>query len=198
MSYRFKSIEPLLPMRVLLLLGLCLSLTNAQERVAVFPFDSQPKEWGELFAERISSEISKTGRFQVVDRMHLHDVILEQNMQLTGATEEMHLKIGQLIGVRYIITGSIVQSPTQGGRLFFSAKMISIETGEVYRTGSYDTFGAFTIAVRTATQSLADQLSGITSEKVINPRRQIVELLLGLTILIAAVWLPLAVLNLVL
>lgn len=184
-------------MRVLLLLGLCLSLTNAQERVAVFPFDSQPKEWGELLTERISSEISKRGRFQVVDRMHLHDVILEQNMQLTGATEEMHLKIGQLIGVRYIITGSIVQSPTQG-RLFFSAKMISIETGEIYRTGSYDTVGAFTIAVRTATQSLADQLSGITSEKVINPRRQIVDTLLGLTILIAAVWLPLAVLNLVL
>ncbi len=197
MSCRFKCIEPLLPMRVLLLLGLCLSLTNAQERVAVFPFDSQPKEWGELLTERISSEISKRGRFQVVDRMHLHDVILEQNMQLTGATEEMHLKIGQLIGVRYIITGSIVQSPTQG-RLFFSAKMISIETGEIYRTGSYDTVGAFTIAVRTATQSLADQLSGITSEKVINPRRQIVDTLLGLTILIAAVWLPLAVLNLVL
>ena len=197
MSCHFKSFEPLLPMRVLLLLGLCLSLANAQERVAVFPFDSQPKEWGELFAERISSEISKRGRFQVVDRMHLHDVILEQNMQLTGATEEMHLKIGQLISVRYIITGSIVQSPTQG-RLFFSAKMISVETGEVYRTGSYDTVGAFTIAVRTATQSLADQLSGITSENVINPRWQIVGTLLGLTILIAAVWLPLAVLNLVL
>ena len=58
----------------------------------------------------IVTELVKSGKFRVMDREALNAVMREQNLSLSGDVDPATaIKAGKLIGVRYLLTGSITE-----------------------------------------------------------------------------------------
>jgi TolB-like protein len=99
-------------------------------RVAVAPFE--PAEGGEaregwLIAERLTTELVRLGRLQVVERNLLGKVLEEQRLMRAGAVDSAQAgRLGALSPAEGIVTGSFV---AVGGRLMVEARLIELKTG---------------------------------------------------------------------
>ncbi|MEW6416814.1 MAG: CsgG/HfaB family protein [Nitrospirota bacterium] len=85
-----------------------------KKRVAVTRFENKVTgvygNWklGEGFAEMLTTELMKTGRFIVVERQVLQDVIGEQELGQTGLVkQESAAKVGELLGAQIILRGVV-------------------------------------------------------------------------------------------
>lgn len=85
-------------------------------RVAVLNFENNSTwtYWGEHLgraaADELVTQLLKDGRFTVVERAQLDAVLAEQRLGATGAVDAgTAAKIGRILGVQYILTGSITQ-----------------------------------------------------------------------------------------
>jgi TolB-like protein len=99
-------------------------------RVAVAPFEPAEKgdaREGWLIAERLTTELVRDGRVQVVERNLLGKVFEEQRLMRTGAVDPAQSKrLGALYPVAGIVTGSFV---SVGARLKLEARLIDMQTG---------------------------------------------------------------------
>jgi len=95
----------------------------AKDRVAVMDFEnkSQYGGWrlGQGASDILTTELVKTGKFNLMERDRLASIIKEQNLGAYGRIDpSTATKIGKIIGVEYIITGAITeygQSRAGGG-----------------------------------------------------------------------------------
>ncbi|MBI5674305.1 MAG: hypothetical protein HZC48_00555 [Nitrospirae bacterium] len=85
-----------------------------KKSIAVTKFDNKVKgvygNWdlGEGFAEMLTTELIKTGRFVVVERQALQDVVSEQELGQTGLVrKETAAKVGELLGANIIVRGVV-------------------------------------------------------------------------------------------
>ena len=81
-------------------------------RVAVMDFENKAQygggQLGRGAADILTTELVKIDRFEMYEREHLHSVLEEQNLRVSGQVEpSTAARIGKLIGVSYIITGAI-------------------------------------------------------------------------------------------
>lgn len=90
------------------------SANGVKKRIAVTKFDNKVqgvygnRALGEGFAEMLITELIKTGRFIVVERQALGDVLGEQELGLSGAVrQETAAKIGQVLGAQIIVRGVV-------------------------------------------------------------------------------------------
>ena len=127
-----------------ILLALCLSLTiplqcwgAAKTRVAVIDFEQKGeqefrgKQVGEIVAEWLITSLVRTGRFDVVERAQLQKILKEQQLGMTGMiNQETAAKVGELLGVKVIITGSIIQI---GNTYEMNARLVSVEDGSILK-----------------------------------------------------------------
>lgn len=127
-----------------ILLALCLSLTiplqcwgAAKTRVAVIDFEQKGeqefrgKQVGEIVAEWLITSLVRTGRFDVVERAQLQKILKEQQLGMTGMiNQETVAKVGELLGVKVIITGSIIQI---GNTYEMNARLVSVEDGSILK-----------------------------------------------------------------
>lgn len=130
---------------------------GAKPRVAVLEFKNKaPHAWGHVGAaaqDILISELVRKGKYTVIDRERLAEVLQEKNLSLSGDIDpKTAVKAGKLLGVEYVIVGSVtefgsVQSHAStgwlGGRLpsvdvgttqfsaAIDARAISTTTGEV-------------------------------------------------------------------
>lgn len=75
-------------------------------KVVVLPFAVSGAGWGKQFADSISLQLIKSGKFEVVERAALQEVLREQRLQHTGLIDlETGVKIGRLLGARFLILG---------------------------------------------------------------------------------------------
>jgi len=88
--------------------------TGPKKRVAVTKFDNKVQgtygSWniGEGMAEQLTTALIKTGRFVVVERQALKDVLGEQELGQTGVIKkETAAKVGQVLGAQIIIRGVV-------------------------------------------------------------------------------------------
>ncbi|MGC2062358.1 MAG: CsgG/HfaB family protein [Thermodesulfovibrionales bacterium] len=88
--------------------------TGPKKRVAVTKFDNKVKgtygSWniGEGMAEQLTTALIKTGRFVVVERQALQDVLGEQELGQTGVIKkETAAKVGQVLGAQIIVRGVV-------------------------------------------------------------------------------------------
>jgi TolB-like protein len=108
---------------------------EGRQTVAIFPFQVQGSssplgyDPGVMAAEYGVARYAKDPRFAVVERDGLNRILQEQALGQSGALDDSGtVKAGKLLAARYIVTGTVrVQGPTQE----FSARMVSVETGEV-------------------------------------------------------------------
>ncbi|MBC8214170.1 MAG: PEGA domain-containing protein [Candidatus Marinimicrobia bacterium] len=104
---------------------------NAQDKIAVVQF--APSGVDETTASNITSrfsfELSRTKRFDIVEREMMNKIIDEQKFQKSGCVaDECAVEIGQMIGVRQIVAGSISKIED-----FYSLsiRLIDVESGEI-------------------------------------------------------------------
>ncbi len=99
--------------------------TGPKKRIAVTRFDNKVKgtwgSWniGEGMAEQLTTALIKSGRFVVVERQALQDVLGEQELGQTGIIKkETAAKVGQVLGAQIIVRGVVSefeQSESGGG-----------------------------------------------------------------------------------
>ena len=85
-----------------------------KKRIAVTKFENKVTgvygNWrlGEGFAEMLTTELMNTGRFIVVERQALKDVVGEQELGQTGLVkQESAAKVGELLGAQVIVRGVV-------------------------------------------------------------------------------------------
>lgn len=126
----------------------------AKARVAVMNFENNSTWawWGDNLgaaaADELVTQLVKTGKFTVIERAQLNSILAEQSLGASGAvTQATAAKIGKLLGVQLIMTGSITQFSIQRTSVGISqfgvggsysnaeskldVRLISTETGEI-------------------------------------------------------------------
>ncbi len=124
----------------------------AQVRVAVMNFENNStwSYWGDNLgaaaADELVTQLFKTGSFSLIERSQLQAVLAEQDLGASGAVDTATAaRIGQLLGVQLILTGSITQfsiERTSGGfrgiggsvsraESVLDVRMVNTTTGEI-------------------------------------------------------------------
>lgn len=108
--------------RLLSLVVLSLVWSNAfaaQPRVAVMYLENKTSYRGVTndleggVADMLVTALSNTKKFRVIERSELDKVLKEQNLGMTGAVNaQTAAKIGQILGVEYMVLGSVNQYGT--------------------------------------------------------------------------------------
>lgn len=135
----------------------------AQTSIAVFDLQANNdlRDDASILSERLRIEIHKTGKFKVVERKYIIDIIKEQGFQLTGVTSSEHaVKIGQILGAEQIVIGSY--GAFNSGKTFsINARLISVETGNTLKTATYDYTGNIDNILQIGMKKIAYQLAGL-------------------------------------
>jgi len=87
---------------------------GVKKRIAVTKFENKvqgvpgSRLLGDGFAEMLTTQLIKTGRFVVIERQALNDIIAEQELGQTGLVRwETAARIGQVLGAQIIVRGVI-------------------------------------------------------------------------------------------
>ena len=90
---------------------------------------AKKEKLGESVSELLSSRFSQTTIFNLVERKNLDKILKEQELQLTGATDQNSaVNIGNLLNADALVYGSI----TELGDMFnITVKLVDVETGKV-------------------------------------------------------------------
>ena len=128
---------------MILLRNLCRSymkclVLSLQYAIAVVDFGANNISKGEVKAltDRLRVELFRTKHFKVIEREMMEEILQEQGFQQSGCTtDECMVQIGRLIGVEVIVGGSI----SKVGKTFtVSTRIVSVETGDILNSASYD------------------------------------------------------------
>ena len=123
-------------------LRICLFILYISNIIAQEPtrtlavLDFEPRGINSLEAatltDRFTSEIGKTEAMTLVDRTMVEEILKEQGFQQSGCTtDECAVEVGALLGVQFMISGSIGKL---GDTYTIDAKMVSVETGASVET----------------------------------------------------------------
>jgi len=151
-------------------LGLILlfsTLIFAQISIAVL--DLEGKGLTELEAsiltDRLRHELFQTGRYRVVERDMMGEIIDEQGFQLSECTStECMVEIGRLLGVDQMVGGSVSKF---GSMYSISVRLINVETGEILGTATYDHEGRIEDLLKYGMGVVSNELSGMKDEELI-------------------------------
>ena len=109
---------------------------NTKPTVAILDFEGQGVDASEVqtLSERMRTEIGNTKAVRLIERKAVEKIMMEQGLQQSGCTtDECAAEVGQLLGVQFMISGSIGK---MGKSYTIDCKMFSVETGETVRTKS--------------------------------------------------------------
>jgi len=89
----------------------------------------EPAGIGAILSEWFTTSIVKSGRFDVVERAMLQKILAEQKLAATGVIDESTAsELGKILGVKVIITGSILKL---NNSIDINARIISVESGSI-------------------------------------------------------------------
>ena len=113
-------------------------LAQSKIYLAVLDLDAEGISESEarIISERLRSSIFETGKFIVLERDKMNEVLKEQGFQQSGcATNECVVEIGRLIGMQQMVVGSIGKI---GNLYTFNVRIIDVESGRVLQTAVDD------------------------------------------------------------
>ncbi|NOZ60942.1 MAG: hypothetical protein GXO74_04605 [Calditrichaeota bacterium] len=130
--------------------------SGIKKRIAVLDFKNVSgfgtQKLGSALADMLISRLAHSGRFILVERSKIEQILQEQALGQSGViTEESAPQVGQLLGVESIITGKIITAGQETGAsklnnkedkwkfalkatlgfVTISYRMVSVETGEI-------------------------------------------------------------------
>jgi curli biogenesis system outer membrane secretion channel CsgG len=106
---------------------------QSKQKIAVLPLrelDGQPTILGTYIAEELITGLVQLGSFDVVERQLLDKLLGEQKIEQTGAIDPATAKkVGKILGVDAIVTGSITDLTTF---MAVNCRLIDTSTGAVF------------------------------------------------------------------
>ncbi len=135
------------------------SITTISTVIAVLDFDGKGVTNVEASAlsDRLRLELFNTKRYTVVERAMMEEILEEQGFQQSGCTtDECIVEVGRLIGVEQIAGGSISKV---GSTYSISARIVSVETGKILKTATYDYRGEIDDLLVSGMRKIAVQLA---------------------------------------
>jgi len=127
--------------------------------IAVLDFDGKgvTNDEASALSDRLRLELFSTKRFTVIERAMMEQILVEQGFQQSGCTtNECIVEVGRLIGVEQIAGGSI----SKVGRTYsVSARIVSVETGKILKTATYDYRGEIDDLLVSGMRKIAVQLA---------------------------------------
>lgn len=108
----------------------------------------------DLLSDRLRIELFNTGRFGVMERSQMQEILKEQGFQHSGACtdEGCMVEMGQVLGVSLLIGGSIGRL---GGMYLVNIRAIDVKTAKIVAVVSEDIEGDITKLVRALPQMSA-------------------------------------------
>jgi hypothetical protein len=115
------------------------------------------KEEAASLTDALRSELGKSGKYQVMERGQMEEVLKEQGFQQSGACDETNcaVEMGKILSVRYMVLGNIGMV---GKTYTLSVRIVDVQTAKIlsdvteYHKGQSDALLTKTIPV--ATQKL--------------------------------------------
>ena len=116
-------------------------------------------EEARVLTNRLGTHMVQLGRYQVIERGQMEQILTEQDFQMTGCTSnECAVEIGQLIGARQMLAGSF-------GRLgtiyTIDMRIIDVVTGRITRTTSYDIEGSISLLLTEGLAEAVRRIAGV-------------------------------------
>jgi curli biogenesis system outer membrane secretion channel CsgG len=106
-------------------------------RIAVMNFENNSTwtYWGDNLgraaADELVTQLLSSGKFTVLERTQLESVLAEQKLGATGAVDaSTAARIGKILGVQFILTGSITQFSIERTRVGFGGFGASVANAE--------------------------------------------------------------------
>lgn len=135
--------------------------------VAVLKFDAKGFDPAQIdvFVSRFRVALNATGKFNVLEREKIKEILAEQNLQQSEIAEGVgdNVQIGKILGVREIITGDIGKVEDV---YTVNVRRISVETSEIVQTASADYEGKVSGLLKVMEQ-LAYKLAENPSERYV-------------------------------
>jgi curli biogenesis system outer membrane secretion channel CsgG len=114
-----------------------------KKRIAVSKFENKvrgvygSRNLGEGFAEMLTTELMKTGRFIVIERQALQDIVSEQELGQTGLVrKETAAKVGQVLGAQILVRGVVSEFDMQkaggGGGIGIGGFRLGLKGGSAH------------------------------------------------------------------
>lgn len=149
---------------ILMLLMVCFTQAQtaaAKLNVAVSALDGRGLAEGEAqtLTDALSSDLSNTGAFRVMERGRMDIILKEQGFQQSGACTDAAciVEMGQLLGVDHMVTGSIGKV---GQTYSVSLRMINVASGEIVRSLNKYYKGEIDGVLTDVLPAVADELAG--------------------------------------
>lgn len=128
--------------------------------IAVLDFDDFGISQTEAIAlsNRLRNELFRLGKFDVVDRGMMENILSEQDFQQTGCTSnECLVEVGRLLGAQQMVGGSVSKV---GGTFTVSARLVDVETGKVLSVSDLDLQGEIDDMLTVGMRIVSLMLSG--------------------------------------
>lgn len=112
----------------------------AVERVAVLPFKAPTELIGASVSDIVVTEILKAGRYTLVERSQMGNVLNEAEIALSGLSEKRAAELGRLLGADGVIIGTVDEYATVAERgstypvTGVAIRLIECRTGKVLWT----------------------------------------------------------------
>jgi TolB-like protein len=164
------------PIQFLLLITLLLlippssfSQSNGKFNVAVMDLDMASgiaESYKQTLSDRLRSELFITGRFTVVERKAMIEILTEQGLQMTGCTSnECAVEAGKMLGVERMIAGSIGKV----GRTYsINIRMIDVELGVILDTRNVDFQGDIEEVLSSQLRLAARLIAGLSGDGLVS------------------------------
>tara|TARA_Y100000816_G_C26049002_1_gene549856 strand:- start:260 stop:550 length:291 start_codon:yes stop_codon:yes gene_type:complete len=94
--------------RIFLLLFI--GLAWGQTTIAVFDFENNGlgKSETRQLSRRLESELVKIGKYNVVERSKIDEILKEQELQMSGCVEECKIDVGKMLGAKKLFLVALV------------------------------------------------------------------------------------------
>ncbi len=156
-----------------LLTFLIVATVQAQDTrptVAILDFEGQGISVQEVqtLTERMRSEIGATNAVRLIERKAIESIMAEQGLAQSGCvSDECAAEVGQLLGVQFMINGSIGKL---GDSYTIDVKMFSVETGATERSVNATHEGEIS-GLLTEMQILAWEIVGLQAPQRLRLKR---------------------------
>lgn len=127
--------------------------------IAVMDLDAKgiARDEASVLTDKLRGELFQTGQFQVIERSVMDEILKEQGFQQTGCTsKECAVEAGQLIGVQFMVAGSI-------GRIektyLLSVRLINVATGKIEKSVQRELTGSLTDVLKEGIPYVVGELS---------------------------------------
>jgi curli biogenesis system outer membrane secretion channel CsgG len=113
------------------------NIAPQKRKIAIIEFpdmNGRVTNVGKYIAEELTTRLFSSGRFEVIERQLINQVLTEQKLGMIGILDEKSTKkVGAILGVDLIVTGTIADL---GTTLKINARTIATDTGAVYSVAS--------------------------------------------------------------